>query len=472
MSHASPSAVPPSPEQHAPGAKSQRSRGRRVFALASTREAARVSRLLRAELAGGVIVMIAAAIGFALANSPLADGYTALRDFKIGPESLHLNLSIGQWASDGLLAIFFFLVGLELKREFVAGELRRFQTAVVPVAAALGGVAVPALIYFAVNAGTPAVHGWAIPTATDIAFAVAVLAILAPRIPPALRMFLLTLAVVDDLVAIAIIAIFYTEGVQFIPLALALVPLAIYAFIVRRFPAWLARSGWGPWLILLPLGIATWALFHASGIHATIAGVVLAFLVPVAGKVRSSQLTAGHSAAATPTGAPAVEPVPLAEVFEHRFRPLSSGIAVPVFAFFAAGVSVAGDSSFPFDPIAIGILLGLIVGKPLGIVLTTWVLTKFTRASLDEAVKWREVIGVGALAGIGFTVAMLVAELSFPASSGAGSGAADTARLAVMAASVIAVGVAAAFLVRRPKAHTVASSGKPGAHGAPGAPSA
>lgn len=410
---------------HVSGAPSTRGHNRRVLRLVNKREAARVSRLLRAELVGGVIIMVAALLGFIAANSPLADSYFGLRDLKIGPESLHLNLSIGQWASDGLLAIFFFMVGLELKREFIAGSLRRFSTAVVPVAAAFGGVAVPALLYMAFNAGGPGSHGWAIPTATDIAFAVAVLGLIAPRIPPALRMFLLTLAVVDDLIAITIIAVFYTSEIKVLPLLIAIVPLAIYAFIAQRAPRQLAKSPWAPWLIMLPLGIVVWALFHASGIHATIAGVVLAFLVPVTGR----------------------GDVHLTEVFGRRFGPLSSGLAVPLFAFFAAGVAVGGDSNFPFDPIAIGIMVGLVLGKPIGITLTTWALTKFTRASLDGAVKWREIIGVGALAGVGFTVALLVTELSFDNEADA-----DTARLAVMVASLVAVGVAALFLARRPTA--------------------
>ena len=415
---------------HVAGAPSTRGRRRRILTLVNRREAARVSRLLRADLVGGVIVMVAALLGFVAANSPLADAYFGLRDTHIGPAALGLDLSIGHWASDGLLAVFFFMVGLELKREFVSGALRRFSTAIVPVAAAAGGVAVPALIYFAFTAGTPAAHGWAIPTATDIAFAVAVLGLIAPRIPPALRMFLLTLAVVDDLIAISIIAAFYTSGIQLLPLALALVPLATYALLVRRFPGWLARSSWAPWLILLPLGGLVWAGFHASGIHATIAGVVLAFVVPVTGR----------------------EGTQLAEVFEHRFRPLSTGIAVPIFAFFAAGVAVGGESRFPFDPIAIGIMVGLVIGKPVGITLTTWLLTRFTRAELDSAVSWRELIGVGALAGVGFTVSLLVTELSFDNAADA-----DTARLAVMVGSLLAVAVASTLLVRRARPRGIPS---------------
>ncbi|WP_240422748.1 Na+/H+ antiporter NhaA [Leucobacter sp. wl10] len=386
------------------------------------REAARVSRLLRAEVPGGILVMAAALAGFIAANSPVADRYSALRDTRIGPGSLGLDLSVGSWASDGLLAIFFFMVGLELKREFVSGALRRFSTAVVPVAAAFGGVAVPALVYAAFNAGTPAVRGWAIPTATDIAFAVAVLGLIAPRIPPALRMFLLTLAVVDDLIAITIIAVFYTSDIELWALAAAAAAILLYALVARRFAAPLARSPWAPWLVLLPIGIAAWALVHASGVHATIAGVALAFTVPVSGR----------------------DGTRLAEILEHRFRPLSSGVAVPVFAFFAAGVAVGGDSRFPLDPIALGVVAGLVLGKPIGISLTTWLLTRFTRASLDPSVRWRELIGVGALAGVGFTVSLLVTELSFEYAADA-----DTARLAVMAGSLLAVAAASALLSRR-----------------------
>ena len=396
---------------------------RRTLSLTNLPEAARVSRLLRSEVVGGVLLIIAAAAGFLAANSPFSQWYLELRDLHVGPASLGLNLSVGHWASDGLLAIFFFMVGLELKREFVTGALRRVSTAMVPVAAAFGGVAVPALIYAGINAGGSATSGWAIPTATDIAFAVAILGLIAPRIPPALRMFLLTLAVVDDLIAITIIAVFFTEKIQFLPLLAAVIPIALYAVLARTWSAWFAKSWWAPWAILLPLGMVAWALFLASGIHATIAGVVLAFVIPVQGKGGTQ----------------------LAEVFEHRFRPLSSAIAIPIFAFFAAGVVVGGTTGFPWDPIALGVLLGLVIGKPVGIAVTTWLVTRFTRAELDSAVRWRELIGVSALAGIGFTVSLLIAELSLPNPADA-----DTARLAVMVASLLAIVVASAFLVRRP----------------------
>lgn len=213
---------------------------------------------------------------------------------------------------------------------------------------------------------------------------------------------------------------------RWIPLALAVALVIFYAILARRFAPWFIRSPWAAWLVLLPLGVIVWALVHASGVHATVAGVLLAFAVPVRAGTRSSE-----------------EPIDLAGVFAHRFGPISSWIAVPVFAFFAAGVSIAGESRFPLDPIAIGVMLGLILGKPLGIALSTWLLTRFTRAELGEA-SWRELIGVACLGGVGFTVSLLISELSFSDAADA-----DTAKLAVMAGSVAASALAATFLVRR-----------------------
>ncbi len=383
---------------------------------------ARVTSRMRGDVTAGVLLVIAALIGFILANSPLSGVYEAIRDFRFGPEALGLNLSVGQWASDGLLAIFFFMVGLELKQEFVGGDLRNPRTALVPVAAALGGVAVPALIYAAFNWGQDSVHGWAIPTATDIAFAVAVLGLIAPRIPTTLRIFLLTLAVVDDLIAIAIIAIGYTQGLNWIPLALSIIPIALYAFLAQKYGRYFEKSSIGPWFILLPLGGIVWALFHASGIHATVAGVLLAFTVPVSGKHGEH----------------------VSEIFVHRFTPLSVGIAVPVFAFFAAGVSISGDHLFPSSPIAYGIIVGLVVGKPIGILGTTLLLTKFTPARLAEKVSMRDLIGIGCLAGVGFTVSLLITDLSFTDQIDT-----NTGRLAVICASLIAIVVASVLLVRK-----------------------
>src|SRR3954452_6701901 len=313
-----------------------------LFGRGSWAEARRVADILRKETVGGVLLLIATVIALVWANSPWAESYSALRDTVVGPAALHLDLSLGAWAADGLLAIFFFVAGLELKREFVAGDLRDPRRAALPVAAAVGGMAVPAVLYTLVNLDGGGLRGWAIPTATDIAFALAVLAVISTHLPSSLRTFLLTLAVVDDLLAITIIAVFYTSALHVQWLLLALVPLAAFGVLVQK-----RTRSCG---LLLPLAALTWGLVHASGVHATVAGVLLAFTVPV---VRSP-------AAGGPDAGPG-----RAEHFEHRFRPISAGIAVPVFAFFAAGVTVGGLSGLVDslqDRVALGIIAGLVVG--------------------------------------------------------------------------------------------------------------
>jgi len=396
-------------------------------------EARRIGALLRKETVGGTLLVVAAIVAMVWANSPAADSYFALRDFEIGYEPWHLQLSVGAWAADGLLAIFFFLVGLELKREIVVGDLRNLGTAIVPIAAAVGGVIVPALIYTAVVWGSPGLAtGWAIPTATDIAFAVAVLALVGSHLPTPLRIFLLTLAVVDDLIAIAIIAVFYTDSIDVVPLILAIVTIAVYGFIAQRYQKLFHLRPLAAWLILLPIGFVAWAFMHASGIHATIAGVALAFTIPV-------KQPAGSALSDRDGG--------LAEEFEHRFRPLSAGFAVPVFAFFASGVALGGVDGVVgalTDPVTIAIVAGLVLGKPIGIVLTTRVLTKVTRATLDPSLRWIDLIGVGVLAGIGFTVSLLVSELSFGASDTG-----EDAKIAIMLASILASALASAILIAR-----------------------
>ena len=400
----------------------------------SYREVVRVAEILRKETVGGMLLVVAALVAIVWANSPFAESYFALRDYEVGYEPWHLRLSLGTWAADGLLAIFFFLVGLELKREFVAGDLRQFSKAIVPVAAAAGGVIIPALLYTAFNASNPeTAGGWAIPTATDIAFAVAVLAIIGSHLPPALRLFLLTLAVVDDLMAITIIAVFYTEEVAFTPLLLALIPLVVFSFLAQRYSRFFGLHAWAAWVILLPLGLVVWALVHEAGIHATVAGVLLGFAIPVKHGQTSGGPEAGHG---------------LAEEFEHRFRPISAGFAVPVFAFFSAGVAVGGWEEITAAvsaPVTLGIVAGLVLGKPIGILGTTWLTTKITRRRLDPSFEWIDLVGVALLAGIGFTVSLLVSELSFAPDSSA----AAQAKVAVLSASVLASLLASVLLRAR-----------------------
>jgi NhaA family Na+:H+ antiporter len=398
---------------------------RRLLTRGSWQEAKRLGEILRMETVGGVLLLIAAAAAIVWANSPWSGSYHAVSEFQFGPQSLHLRLSVAEWAADGLLAVFFFVVGLELKREFVAGDLRDPARAALPIAAAIGGMVIPAAVFIAVNlgAGHPeTIDGWAVPVATDIAFALAVLAVLSTHLPSALRTFLLTLAVVDDLLAITIIAAFYTDELAPRPLVLAVVPLALFGLAMQR--------GYNRWWVLLPLAAATWALVHASGVHATVAGVLLGFVVPVTR--RRGQLTA--------------------ESLEHRLRPVSAGFVVPVFAFFAAGVTVGGWSGLGASmlaPVTIGVLAGLVLGKPIGVFGTTYVLAKFTRASLDDDLAWRDVFGVSLLAGIGFTVSLLIGELAF----GHGTAPGIDAKMGVLCGSVVAALLAAVVLLSRNAAY-------------------
>ncbi|TFD75875.1 Na+/H+ antiporter NhaA [Cryobacterium psychrophilum] len=403
-----------------------------LFRRGGYAEFLRISAILRKETVGGGILLLATVAALIMANTPLADTYFAARDFKFGIESLHLNLSVGTWAADGLLAVFFFLAGLELKREFVAGDLRSVNRAIVPVAAAVGGVIVPALIFTLINlnGGREALRGWAIPTATDIAFAVAVLAVIGSRLPAALRIFLLTLAVVDDLLAIAIIAFFYTSEISFLLLFLAFIPLALYWILSHKFSHFFGTRAWAAWTILLPLGFIVWALVHGSGVHATVAGVLLGFAVPVVRSRRGGGPDAGPG---------------LAETLEHRLRPLSSGFAIPIFAFFSAGVAIGGAEGMLraiTDPVAIGIVVALVVGKPIGVLLATWIVTKTTKATLDPDLAWIDVTGVAVLAGVGFTVSLLISELGY----GQGSPHDDHAKVAILVGSLLAALLAAVIL--------------------------
>ncbi|MDH2430215.1 Na+/H+ antiporter NhaA [Sphaerisporangium sp. TRM90804] len=440
----------------------------RLFERGAWGEARRVAGVLRRETIGGGLLLGGASIAVVWANSPWAGAYEALRGFRVGPASLHLDLTLATWAADGLLAVFFFVAGLELKREFVAGDLRDPWRAAVPVAAAFGGMLVPAALYLLIAAGSGdgAAAGWAIPAATDIAFALAVLAVIGRHLPSALRTFLLALAVVDDLIAIVIIALFYTEQLSPLPLLVALAPLGAFAALVRR--------GVRSWWLLLPLAAVTWALVHASGVHATVAGVLLALTVPaIGGLVRgdggasrdggpapvppkprrgvSDLLPVGGSTAsmaASVADRPGEEEGGLAEHFEHRFRPLSAGVAVPVFALLSAGVVIGGLEGLAgvfTEPVALGVVVGLVVGKPVGVLAATWLVARFTRAGLDEGLRWLDVAGLSVLAGMGFTVSLLIGELSF----GAGDPRAAGVKMAVVTGSLIAALLAAVILALR-----------------------
>jgi Na+:H+ antiporter, NhaA family len=379
-----------------------------------------VTAALRTETVGGVILLVAALVALILANTPLSGFYQDVKDFSFGPAVLHLHLPTAAWATDGLLTVFFFVAGIELKREFTAGALRDRRSAALPVVAAICGMIAPAVIYVAVSSsGGGSLRGWAVPTATDIAFALAVLAVLGAALPSSLRAFLLTLAVVDDLFAILIIAVFFTAQLHIAALGLSAVGLALFWLLHRR--------GVHGWYIHVPIALVVWALMHASGVHATVAGVLMG-LVPRC-TVRDGET---HSPA---------------ERIEHRTRPLSAGLAVPLFALFAAGIPVSGRAIADVftRPETLGVILGLFVGKALGVFGGSWLAARFTRAELNDDLAWADVFAVAELAGIGFTVSLLIGGLAFPADPAL----ADEVKTAVLLGSLLAAVLAGVLLRKR-----------------------
>jgi len=386
-------------------------------------ERAFLARTFRDETVGGGLLLAATAVAVLWATlGPVS--YEDVRTTVVGPKALHLDLSLATWAADGLLAVFFLVAGLELKRELVVGELRNLSDAVLPIVSALAGMAVPALVYLAVTAGDPSARGgWAVPTATDIAFALGVLAVVAPRLPTALRAYLLTLAVIDDLGAVLVIAVAYTEKLTLLPLLGAVVAAGLYGVLqVRRVTQ--------PWL-LAPLGLLCWGLLHASGVHATVAGVAIGLLTRVKhdpGEVASP-----------------------AERLEHAVRPYSAAVAVPVFALFAAGVPLKADSlaDAAADSAAVGVVLALAFGKAAGVFGGSYLVARWTKAELAEGITWADVAAIGFLSGMGFTVSLLITELAFagdPARQ-------EHVRAAVLAGSVLAAAVAAVLLRRRQRSY-------------------
>ncbi|MCP9957994.1 Na+/H+ antiporter NhaA [Streptomyces sudanensis] len=392
--------------------------GRRFLGRPSLPERTFLLDALRTETVGGVLLLLAAVAALVWANSPLSHGYETVREFHVGPSALGLDLSLAHWAADGLLAVFFFVAGIELKRELVAGELRDPRAAALPVAAALCGMIAPALVYVAVNAARGgSFDGWAVPTATDIAFALAVLAVIGASLPSALRAFLLTLAVVDDLFAILIIAVFFTDDLDFAALGGAGAGLALFWFLLRR--------GVRGWYVYVPLAVAIWGLMYNSGVHATIAGVAMGLMLRCTRREGEEHSPGEH--------------------VEHLVRPLSAGFAVPVFALFSAGVAVSGGAMRDVftQPETLGVVLGLVVGKTVGVFGGTWLTARFTRAELNEDLAWADVFAVAALAGIGFTVSLLIGELAFEGDARL----TDEVKAAVLAGSLIAA-VVAAFLLK------------------------
>ncbi|MFF5474967.1 Na+/H+ antiporter NhaA [Streptomyces achromogenes] len=362
---------------------------RKALGRLSLPERTFIADALRTETVGGVLLLLAAVAALLWANVPgLHHSYETVSHFHFGPGALGLHLSVAHWAADGLLAVFFFVAGIELKRELVAGDLRDPKAAVLPVVAALCGMAAPALVYTLTNlAGSGSLQGWAVPTATDIAFALAVLAVIGTSLPSALRAFLLTLAVVDDLFAILIIAIFFTDRLNLAALGGAAAGLAVFWLLLRK--------GVRGWYVYVPLAVVIWALMYNSGVHATIAGVAMGLMLRCTTREGEEHSPGEH--------------------IEHLVRPLSAGLAVPLFALFSAGVSISGGALGDVfaKPETLGVVLGLVVGKAIGIFGGTWLTVRFTRARLSEELAWADVFAMSSLAGIGFTVSLLIGELAF-----------------------------------------------------------
>ncbi|MGW4464002.1 Na+/H+ antiporter NhaA [Micromonospora sp. NPDC004704] len=399
----------------------------------------RLSRVLRGDAVGGGLLIVAAVFALVWANSPWVGAYESLRSVTFGPSGLHLDLSLHAWAADGLLAVFFFVVGNELKQEFVGGELRDPRRAVLPIVAALSGVVVPAGIFALVTLGRgEAAAGWGIPMATDIAFAVAVLAVVGRGLPAPLRTFLLTLAIVDDLVAIIVIAVFYSAGLAWLPLFAAIALLAVFGLLqAGRGPAGRLWTGPVPgWVIFVPLAVVIWALMHASGVHATIAGAAMGLLMR--------------------TRARPGERIDPSHRVEEVLRPWTNGLVLPVFALLSAGVVFGSLGDLVGEPVAVGVFLGLVVGKVVGIAGGAWLATKVSPAQLNPSLGWLDIIGMAQLAGIGFTVSLLISELSYPGNSRL----VDDAKSAVLLASAVATILATIILTWRGSHHR----GRP-AHG-------
>ena len=371
---------------------------------------------LKDESFAGALLMISALVAIIIANSSLSSWYFDLLSTKFEIPFLSLNLTIAHWVSDGLLAIFFFIAGLELKHELVHGSLSDKSRAIVPVLAALAGMLIPIGIFtLMVRGDEEAIQGWAIPMATDIAFALAVLAVAGRRLPTEIRAFLLTVAVVDDLGAITVIAIFYSEKFNFTYFALTCASLAFFWM--------LHRIGKAHILIAFPIALLAWWAMYKSGIHATVAGVALALIVP--NKPRSGS------------------DLSTAERCEAKVHPISVLIVIPLFAFVAAGVDLRGSGIIEgvTSPIGSAIIFALVIGKFLGIFGATYLFTRFTRASLNENLRWSDVSAIGLLAGIGFTVSLLIVELSYESAQSL-----SDAKVGVLAASVIASLLAVALL--------------------------
>lgn len=404
----------------------------------------------RMEAASGILLIISTVIAMVWANSSWAAGYTALwqTKFTIGLGEFGLSKPLLLWINDGLMAIFFFVVGLEIKREVQVGELSSVRKAVLPIAAAVGGMVVPALIYVGFNGGLESLRGWGIPMATDIAFALGILALVGSRAPVSLKIFLTALAIVDDIGAVLVIALFYTAEIAYLSLAVAggfLALLIVANRLTIRYP-----------IVYVILGIGLWVAFLKSGIHATVAGVLLAMTIPSKSfmdtdafvhqgrkyleKIEDccfpgpySQTTKNQRAAIRALEANCQKVESPLHRLEHSLHPWVAFAIMPIFALANAGVTLQGDYSLLASPVALGIIAGLVVGKPLGIMLAVWLVVKTRLAVLPTGAGWRQLFGVSVLAGIGFTMSLFIAGLAF-----GDTPLLDTAKFGILSASLLA----------------------------------
>jgi NhaA family Na+:H+ antiporter len=403
---------------------------------------------VHSEVMGSVLLLACTIVALVWANSPWADSYVDLLHTYVGVSwgDAAFKLSLHHWINDGLMVVFFFVVGLEIKRELVVGELSSFNKAALPVAAAIGGMVVPAVLFFVLNVGGEGARGWGIPMATDIAFALGVLAIFGTRAPLGLKVFLTALAIADDLGAVAVIAVFYTAEINLLSLAVAAVLLAVlFGGIRARF-----RRG-----ILYLLIVGVWLAVFSSGVHATVAGILVAMVVPVRPRLpphrfidetderlerikqeEKSQLCLISNREQLDVvqriHSNAEKALPMGLVLEHFLHPIQVWLILPLFALANAGVAIGGNLiAVLMDPLALGVIVGLVVGKPVGIGLLSWLAVKSGRGALPEGVNWAQVFGAGSLAGIGFTMSLFISDLAFD-----NQALIATAKIGILAASL------------------------------------
>ncbi len=385
---------------------------------------------VRSEASGSILLLGCTVVALAWANSPWAAGYDRMLHTYagLGVGDGAFKLSLHHWVNDGLMVLFFFVVGLEIKRELVVGRLASLREATLPLAAAVGGMVVPAVLYAVVNVGGDGAAGWGVPMATDIAFALGVLALFGRRVPIELKVFLTALAIVDDLGAVLVIALFYTASIQLVPLLAAAILLATLMVVVRL--------GFDRLWVVVPLALGVWLGVFASGVHATVAGVLVALVIPVRARVEPEHFLAAAKERLDRLQGSALtrqsmiddrgqlddieglheitaRMLPPGLVLEHALHPVQVWLVLPLFALFNAGVPLEGASTGATGPVSLGILLGLVAGKPLGILLASWLAVRSGRASLPAGVSWGQVIGAGCLAGIGFTMSLFITDLAF-----------------------------------------------------------